>query len=140
MALPLYGCEAHSGQIITLDDEAVVKDQAALAGTGGSAYAPFILSTIYDRGLDGGYSRFRRSVQHVHAVGAVTVVMTPYRDQQESGNTISDTLAVGANPVVVAPVSESGTNFQVKHTLSAFDAAVELGKAQQYVVPRRSVR
>ncbi len=140
MSLPLYGVEAHTGQIISLDDESVVKDQAALAGTGGSAYAPFLLSTIFDRGLDGGYSKFRRAVQHVHAAGAVTVVTTPYRDQMESGSTVSKTLAIGDNPVIVAPISEAGTNFQVKHTLSVFDAAVELGKAQQYVLPRRSVR
>ena len=140
MAIPFYAVEAHGGQVITLDDEAVVKDQAALAGTGGSAYAAFVLSTIFDVGRDGGYSTFRRAVQHVHADGAVTVVTTPYRDQQESGSTVSKTLAIGNNPIVVAPVFEGGTNFQVKHTLSAFDAAAELGKAQQYVVPRRSVR
>ena len=140
MSIPLYAVEAHSGKVITLDDEAVVKDQAALAGTGGSAYAAFVLSTIFDVGRDGGYSTLRRAVQHVHADGAVTVVTTPYRDQQESGSTISDTLAIGANPVVVAPLFEGGTNFQVRHTLSLFDAAAELGKAQQYVVPRRSVR
>ncbi len=140
MAIPMYAVEAHSGKVITLDDEAVVKDQATAAGANGNAYAAFVLSTIFDEGLDGGYATFRRAVQHVHADGAVTVVMTPYRDQQESGNTISDTLAVGANPIVTAPVSEAGTNFQVKHTVSLFDAAVELGKAQQYVVPRRSTR
>ncbi|KKK73053.1 hypothetical protein LCGC14_2897670, partial [marine sediment metagenome] len=64
MSIPLFGCEAHSGQVLTLDDEAVVKDQAALAGTGGSAYAAFVLSTIFDVGRDGGYSTFRRAVQH----------------------------------------------------------------------------
>ena len=136
----MYGVEAHSGQVISLDDEAVVKDQTALAGTGGSAYTAFVLSTIFDEGLDGGYSTFRRAIQHVHADGGVTIVATPYRDQQESGSTISDTLAIGANPIVIAPVFESGTNFQVNHTVSLFDAAVELGKAQQYVVPRRSSR
>ena len=140
MSIPLFGCEAHSGQVLTLDDEAVVKDQASLAGAGGSAYAAFVRSTIFDVGRDGGYSKFRRAVQHVHAEGAVTVVTTPYRDQQESGSTVSKTLAIGDNPVVIAPVHEGGTNFQVKHTLSSFDAAAELGKAQQYVIPRRTVR
>ena len=140
MALPLYGVEAHGGQVITLDDEAVVKDQASSSGSGGSAYIAFVLSTIFDVGLDGGYSRFRRAVQHVHADGAATVDITPYRDQQESGSSIQRVLAIGANPVVTAPLSETGTNFQVKVALSSFDAAAELGKAQQYVVPRRSVR
>jgi hypothetical protein len=140
MAIPFYGVEAHSAQVIMLDDESVVKDQAVLAGTGGNAYACFVLSTVFDRGLDGGYSRFRRAVQHVHADGAVTVDVTPYRDQQETGSTIQETLATGANPVVTAPMSETGTNFQVKVSLSVFDAAAELGKAQQYVIPRRSAR
>ncbi len=138
MSLPFYATEAHSGNIITLDDESVVKDQAALAGTGGNAYVAFLLSTIFDRGLDGGYSDLRRATQHVHADGAVTVVFTPYSDQQESGSTISRTLSTQSNPVVIAPLFETGTNFQVKVALSAFDAAAELGKAQQYVVPRRS--
>ena len=140
MALPFYAVEAHSGQVITLDDEAVVKDQTTEAGAGGSAYTPVIVSTIFDRGLDGGYSRLRRAVQHVHADGGVTVDVTPYRDQQESGNSIQRVLATGANPVVTAPLSETGTNFQVKVALSSFDAAVELGKAQHYVVPKRSLR
>ncbi len=138
MSLSLYGVEAGTGQIISLDDESVVKDQASLSGSGGNTYAPFIKSTIF--GSPSGFSKFRRAVQHVHADGAVTVVTTPYRDQQESGSTVSKTLAIGDNPVVVAPISEAGTNFQVKHTLSAFDAAAELGLAEQYVVPRRSVR
>ena len=140
MSLPLYGVEANSGQIISLDDEAVVNDQAALAGTGGSAITPYILSTIFDRGLDGGYSKFRRNVQHVHTDGGVTVTTTPWRDQQESGNAITDTLATGANPIVTAPLNETGTNFQVKVAVSSYTAAVELGKGQQYVVPRRSLR
>lgn len=140
MSLPFYAAEADTGQIITLDDESVVKDQASLAGSGGNAYEGFVLSTIFDIGRDGGYSDFRRATQHVHADGAVTVTVTPYRDQQESGSTIARTLSTSSNPVVIAPLFESGTNFQVKVALSAFDAAVELGKAQQYVVPRRQTR
>ena len=108
-------------------------------GAGGMALRAFVVSRIFDL-LAGGDSPVRRSVQHVHADGAVTVDITPYRDQQESGSSITRVLAVGDNPVVVAPHFESGTNFQVKVALSAFDAAVELGKAEQYVVPRRSIR
>lgn len=126
--------------MITLDDEAVVKDQTTKAGVGGNAYVCFARSTIFDQDQDGGYSTFRRAVQHVHADGAVTVVFTPYRDQQESGSTISRALTIGDNPIVTGPVKESGTNFQIKVALSVFDAAAELGKALQWVVPRRSVR
>ena len=140
MALPLYAVEANSGQVLTLDDESVVKDQAALNGSGGNAYISFLLSTIFDIGLDGGYSDFRRAVQHVHTAGGVTVDITPYRDQQESGSSIQRVLTTGDNPVVIAPLFETGTNFQVRADLSVFDTAVELGKAQQYVVPRRTTR
>lgn len=140
MALPLYATEAHSGQVLTLDDEAVVADQASLAGAGGSAYESFVKSAIFDEGLDGGYSRIRRAVQHLHADGAATLTLTPYRDSMESGNTIQRVLAIGSNPVVVMPMSETGTNFNVKFAITAFDAAAELGKGQQYVVPRRSSR
>ena len=140
MALPFYATEAGTGQIITLDDESVVKDQAALNGTGGNAYEAFLLSTIFDQGQDGGYSDLRRATQHVHAEGGVTVDITPYRDEQESGSTIQRVLTTGDNPIVIAPLFETGTNFQIKAAVNTFDAAVELGKAQQYVVPRRQSR
>jgi hypothetical protein len=140
MALPLYGVEAHTGQVISLDDEAVVADQASVAGVGGDEYEPFIVSTIFDAGNDGGYSKLRRVIQHVHADGAVTVHVTAYRDDQESANMISRALALGDNPIVEAPLSESATNFRVKVALSSFDASAELGKARHYVVPKRSLR
>ena len=124
MSLPLYGVEAHSGQVITLDDESVVKDQASSSGSGGNAYVAFVLSTIFDI-LAGGYATFRRAVQHVHADGAVTVDITPYRDQQESGSSITRVLAIGANPIVVAPLLAHVSNFQVKGALSAFDDPAE---------------
>ena len=140
MAIPLYGVEAHTGQIITLDDEAVVRDQASAAGVGGSTYTPYIVSTLFDNGGAGGSAKLRRMVQHVHAEGGVTVDVTPYRDEQETGNTIQRVLATGDNPVVTAPMNESGTTFQFKVELSGFDAAVELGKASFYVLPRRQER
>ena len=140
MAIPVYGVEAHTGQIITLDDEAVVKDQASEAGVGGDSYTPYFVSTVFDAGRDGGYSKFRRVVQHVHPDGTVTVDVTPYRDQQDTGNTIQRVIATGGNPIVIAPVNESGTNFQVKVSLSAFDAAAEFGKGLHYVLPRRQER
>ena len=140
MSLPLYGMEAHGGQIITMDDESVMNDQAALAGTGGSAIVPYIVSSIFDLGIGGGYEKFRRNTQHVHTLGGVTVTQTPYRDEQDTGNSIADTLATGANPIVIAPFNESGSTFQVKVAISVYDAAVELGKSEQLVIPRRTQR
>ena len=55
MSLPLYGMEAHGGQIITMDDESVMNDQADDAGAGGSAIVPYIVSSIFDLGIGGGH-------------------------------------------------------------------------------------
>lgn len=140
MPIPLYAVEAHSGQVITLDDQAVVNDQAAEAGTGGNAITPYIVSTPFDTGEFGGYATFRRAVQLVHVVGAATVTFTPYRDGVESGDTIARTLSAGDSPVVGAPLKESGSAFQIKVAVSGHDATVELGKAEQFVHPRRSQR
>jgi hypothetical protein len=137
--IPLYGVEAHGGRIITMDDEAVVKDLADADGSGGTAYAPFLTSTPFDAGV-GGWSTLRRVVQHVHPDGAVSIDITPIRDQNESGQVISRDIATGENFVVTAPMQATGTTFSVKITLSDFDAAAELGKAEQWVVPRRSGR
>lgn len=140
MPLPIYGCEAGGGRIITMDDEAVYKDLASAAGAGGNNYTPELMSTTFDVGRDGGYSKLRRLTQHAHHTTGVTVDQTPIRDEQDTGQTIQRVLATGANFVVIAPVSVTGTNFQHKVSLSAFTAAVELGKAQQWVIPRRSER
>ncbi len=140
MSIPLYGCLAEGPNIITMDDQSVQKDLAAENGTGGNTYAPFIVSTSFDNGLDGGYSHFRKHIQHVHADGAVTVTQTPYRDELEAGSGISDTLSTSSSFIVDARLSQHGTNFRIKIALSVFNAAVELGKALQYVVPRRSSR
>ncbi len=140
MAIPIYGCEAGGGRIITMDDEAVYKDLANAAGAGGNNYTPELVSTSFDVGLDGGYSKLRRLDQHVHHTTGVTVDQTPSVDEQDTGQTIQDVLATGANFLVTAPVAVTGTNFRHKISLSAFTAAVELGKALQWVIPRRSQR
>jgi hypothetical protein len=135
----MYGAEAHGGRIVTLDDEAVVADLATEAGAGGTAYSPFVLSTPFDNGI-GGWSTFRRAVQHVHAGGDVTVEFMPQRDEQDSGQTIERELATGDNFVVGAPLKVTGTTFALKVTLSEFTAPAELGKGQQWLVPRRRRR
>jgi hypothetical protein len=138
--IPLFGCLAHGGKIVQLDDDSVVKDLAAADGTGGTAFSPFLLSSPFDGGNEGGYSRLRKMVQDVEHEGAVTVTVTPYRDGSETGQTITRTLAASDNPIVTAPLAVGATRFQVKVALSAFTARVELGKAQLWVVPRRSSR
>jgi hypothetical protein len=138
--IPLFGCLAHGGKIVQLDDDSVVKDLAAADGTGGAAFNAFLLSNPFDGGNEGGYSRLRKLVQTIEHEGAVTVNVTPYRDGSETGQTISRTLAASGNPIVTAPLAVGATRFQVKVMVSAFDALVELGKAQFWVVARRSER
>jgi hypothetical protein len=138
--IPLYGCQAHGGKIIRLDDDSVFTDLATAAGTGGTAYSPFILANPFDGGNEGGYSRLRKMVQDVEHEGVVTVGISPYRDGSETGQRITRTLASDDNPIVTAPLAVGATRFQVKVTVSSFDALVELGKAQLWLVPRRSSR
>ena len=131
MALPLYGVEAGGGKVFSLDDEAVVQDQ----GVGITAY---ILSSIFD--LGDGYAKLRRLVQHVHVDDTVSLQVTPYRDEVDTGNSITTSLAVGDSPIVVTPLNESGTNFQVKVAFIGLRSATEIGKAEISVIPRRTQR
>jgi hypothetical protein len=140
MAIPLFAAQAHGGKLISLDDQAVVKDLANLDGTGGNSYAGYVLSTYLPGADPVGYGTFRRLVQRVTHDGAVRVEVTPWRDGQDTGQTITRDLAVGDNPTVVAPASVTGSVFQAKVRLSNFDAAARLGGAEYVVIPRRSAR
>lgn len=137
MAIPLYGAASSGGVIYSMDDSAVVKDGAALAGTGGTAYT----GTLKSGGLLGaGYGTLRKIQQHVPHNGAVTVTVTPFRDGNELAQPIARTLATGDAGYVVAPFLAAGTEVQVQVALSAFDAPAELGAAEITVIRRRSQR
>ena len=137
MAINLFGAQAHGGKLIALDDQALVTDLAALAGTGGNTFAAFVLS---GRFASAGYAKLRRMIQAVAHAGAVTVTITPWRDGQDTGQTITRTLAIGDNENVTAPLSVTGSDFQLMVTLTAFDAPASLGSGDITVVPRRSQR
>jgi len=140
MAIPLFAAQAHGGKIISLDDRAVVKDLANLDGTGGNAYAGYVLSTFLPGADPGGYGRFRRLTQRVLHDGAVRVEVTPWRDGQDTGQTITRDLAIADNPTVVAPASVTGSVFQVKVRVSNFDAPARLGTAEYEVLQHRGQR
>ena len=137
MAIPIYGARAEGGTIISLDDQSVVADLAALAGTGGNAYTCRMLSAPFQAA---GYATLRRLIQSVPHDGAVSVAVTPYRDGQETGQTITRALATGDNPTITAPIAATGTNFQVEIALSSFDAPAEVGAGEVTLIPRRSQR
>lgn len=140
MALHAYGCQAHGGKLISLDDQAVVRDLAAANGTGGNTYDPYLVTHVLPMALVGAYGHFRQVVQRVPHDGAVTVKITPWRDGADTGQVITRVLASMDNPTVTAPLSATGSVFQFKVALSAFDAPASLGSGDYTVNPRRSAR
>lgn len=140
MAIEFYAAMAEGGKIVSLDDQSVVKDLAAAAGTGGNAYIGYLVNVLMDPGNVGGYGRFRRLVQRIPHSGAVTVSITPWRDGSDTGQTITRALTASDNPTVVAPSSVTGSVFQSKISLSSFDAPAAIGAGELTVVPKRSTR
>jgi len=138
--IPLYGFQAVGGKVYSLDDPAVVKDGAALDGTGGTSYTPFVICTPLAIQSDLGYNRLRRLLQRVAHAGSCTLVVTGLRDGVESGVQITRTLGVGDIGVVNVPLGDAGSDFQLKIVLSAFSAETALGNSQVFIVPKRRFR
>ena len=137
MAIPLFGVQAQGGEIWSLDDQSVVMDGAALAGTGGSAYACTMLGVPF---FAGGYARLRRLIQSISHDGAVTVAVTPWRDDQDTGQTITRSLTGDLDESVTVPLAVTGSSFQLAISLTAFDAAAEVGAGEVTAIPRRTQR
>src|SRR6266851_9033489 len=128
--IPLYGCIAGSGKIYSLDDPLVVKDIAALDGSGGTAFVPYLISTPFGIQFDLGYNRLRRFQQRIAHSGAVSVKITGVRDGQESGLPVTRALTIADIGVVNAPLGDAGSDFQIKLELSAYDAPAALGNSE----------
>lgn len=137
MSIPLYGAEAQGPHIYALDDQALVVDGADLEGLGGSTYdctmrtVPFAASA---------YSRLRRLVQSIPHDGAVTVAITPWRDDSETGQTVSRVLASSDPHLITVPLSVTGSEFQLAIVVTGFESSVDVGTGQVTVTPRRSQR
>lgn len=140
MSIPLYAAMAHGGKIVSLDDQSVMKDLAALAGTGGTAFTAYIVSTEYATPKAGGYGKLRRAIQRVPHDGSVSVAVTPWRDGSDTGQTITKSLGPSDNRSVVAPLNVTGSSFQIKVALSTFDAAAALGAGELTLIRKRTVR
>lgn len=140
MPIPLWGAQAAGGKLVTLDDDAVVKDLTALAGTGGNSYSPYLITAPVGQGKGAGYAKVRRIVQRVPHDGAVTVTVTPWVDGADTGQTITRTLAASDNATVTAPLAKLGGVFAFKITLAAFDAPASLGSGDFTIIPLRSQR
>lgn len=126
--------------MISLDDQTVVKDLAALDGTGGNAYAPFLLGALFALSAGVAYEKLRQVIQRVPHDGLVTVKVTPWRDGQDTGQVITRVLTPDDNPTVVAPLNATGSLFQIKVELSAFDAPASLGAGSITAIQRRRQR
>lgn len=135
--IPLYAAIAGTGKIYSLDDPTVVKDGAALNGSGGTAFVPYAISTSLNVRFALGMNRVRRFMQRVAHDGPATVRVTVIRDGRESVP-ITRALGIGDAGVVNAPLADGGSDLQIKLELTAYDAPVAFGDSEAYVVNRRS--
>lgn len=138
--IPLFGCQAAGGKIYSLDDQTVVKDGAALDGTGGTAFSPYFVSSPFGIAFDLGYNKLRRFLQRVAHAGGLTLTVTGVRDGQESGVSVVRTITVADIGIVNVPLNDAGSDFQIKVVLSAYDAEVAFGNSQAFIVPKRRFR
>jgi hypothetical protein len=140
MPLPFYGCQAHGGKLISLDDQAVWKDLTNADGSGGSSYIGYFRTTPLNVVFDVGFNKLRRLVQKVVHAGVALIKVTPFRDGQESGPVIERALQLGDVGIITAPFDGSATEFDLKVSVEGFNAEVQFGNAEVYVVGRRRSR
>lgn len=138
MAISLFAAQAEGGHLISLDDQAVVKDLAAANGTGGNAYSPTLLSGPIAPNTIGRYATLRRLLQRITHSGATTITVTSWREGLDTGQTITRTLTTLSRPLLTVPLRAVGSVFQFRLTISGFDAAVALGSAEFTLIERRS--
>ena len=137
MAIPLFACQAHGGKIFSMDDRFVYRDSASLAGAGGISYVPYILSARFRGPAASGHGKLRRVVQRVYKESQCVVSVRAYREGLDTGVTLPRALTVDIGPLVTFPMNTFGTEFQILLDASSFDAEIELGSGEIWVVPRQ---
>jgi hypothetical protein len=140
MAIPIYAVTQAGGKIYSMDDAATVNDFAAVDGTGGTAFSPYLLSTLFPLKRTLGYYDFRKFRQRVDAPSALTIAVTPWRDGTDTGQVISRMFPVSAVDVTNTPLWVPGSDFQVKVAFSGYTRPFEVGNASASFVPRRHSR
>lgn len=140
MPIPFYFGQAHGGKLLSLDDQSVWRDGAALNGSGGTAYTAKLRSTSLSSALSLGWNVLRRFAQRLVHLSSVTVKMRAYRDERDSGQEITRSLGVSDVGIVTAPFKASGSAVAVEVEVSGFNAEVQLGDAGVWIVPKRSSR
>lgn len=132
----LYGANATGATILSLDDPEVPTDQ-------GAEFEARLKSATFDTGPAAGFATFRRATQAVAVEGTATVTISVDGDGGNvSTQDYAETLdaAEGPEQLIEAPYDIGGTRFSVSVVVSAHDAAVELGEADQLFVKRRGTR
>ena len=137
MAIPLFACQAHGGKIFSLDDRFVYRDSAALAGTGGISYVPFLLSARFRGPATSGHGKLRRVVQRVYKQSQCVVAVRAYREGLDTGQVLPRSLTIDVGPLVTFPMDVLGTEFQLLYEVSSFDSEIALGSGEIWVVPRQ---
>ncbi len=132
--IPFYLCTAHGGTITTIDDPAVVNDGCAANGSGGTAFTANLRPGPLRPGVVT-FGKLRRLVQRIVHDGDVTVSVMPIRDGQEAA-AIERTLEAGDAAQVVIPMNETGREFMIDITLSAWTAECGVSDAEMYLIPR----
>lgn len=136
MAIPIYACTANGGKIVQVDDPSVARDNAALDTSGGVRYVAFLLSARFKGTMRAGYGTLRRLVQRVFLRSSAVVNVTPWRDAQETAQTIGRVLPIDHPSLVVFPLAVLATEFRLKIEISMFDAPIALGSGEIWVLPK----
>jgi hypothetical protein len=140
MAIPIFTVSPVGGKIYSLDDPATVNDLADTNGNGGTAFSPFLLSTLFKLERTLGWYDFRKFRQRVDCPSALTIAVTPWRDGNNTGQTITRTFAASAVDVTSTSLWVPGSDFQVQVAFSGYTRAFEVGNASGSFVPRRHSR
>lgn len=138
--IPSYLVSQTGGKIYSVDDPATVNDFSAIDGSGGTAFQPFLLSTPFPLKRTLGWYDFRKFRQKLDAPTAVTIMVTPWRDGSDTGQAITRTFPVSSVDVTSTPLLISGSDFQIKVTLSGYTRPVEIVNASASFIPRRRSR
>lgn len=138
--IPCYVVTASGGKVYSVDDSATVNDFASITGSGGTAFTPFLLSTLFPLTRTLGFATIRKLRQRFDAPSAVTIQVTPWRDGRDTGQTITRTFGLSDVDITSTPLFYSGSDFQVKLQISGYTAEVQLGNASVSMVPRRHTR
>jgi len=138
--IPIYVVSQSGGRVYSLDDPLTVNDFAAVDGSGGSAYTPYLLSTQFPTEKTLGFYSLRKFRQRFDAPNGVTIAVTPWRDGLATGQTLTRTFATGAVGMTSTPLNYAASAFQLYLTLTGFTRPVELGNANVSMIRRRDTR